>query len=367
MRRRTYGAVRVNDVDVVNLVQSNPGVKADLGIDVGKFELLAVCRWSDGRFERPWRVRNPTEIPELVRLIQQLRCGRELAVALEPSGTYGDALRQALGDAGVEVRRVNTKAAHDYAEVFDGVPSQHDGKDAAVVAELAAIGKASVWPYQAAGEWDQELSYWVEWMIAQRQMLTMWQGRLEGLVSRYWPEATRVLRLASVTLLRVLEHYGSPQALAADPEAASRLARWGGRYLDANKVKQLVAEARHSSGVRPGTWETRQIRDYAEQALQVRRQGKRGERRLRELAKGHAVLQAQGRQPEAAASYRTTLALNPEHVDAHNNLGTILKDQNALDEAVAHFQTAIRLKRSKPFGMVKLGMPVNIGAPHLPA
>ena len=37
-------------------------------------------------------------------------------------------------DAGIAVVRVSPKAAHDYAEVFDGVPSQHDGKDAAVVA-----------------------------------------------------------------------------------------------------------------------------------------------------------------------------------------------------------------------------------------
>ena len=67
-------------------------------------------------------------------------------MALEPSGTYGAALRQGLQDAGLAMRRVSPKAAHDYAEVFDGVPSQHDGKDAAVVAELAALGQASPWP-----------------------------------------------------------------------------------------------------------------------------------------------------------------------------------------------------------------------------
>ena len=37
----------------------------------------------------------------------------ELVVAMESSGTYGDALRQALGDNGIDVRRVNGKAAHD--------------------------------------------------------------------------------------------------------------------------------------------------------------------------------------------------------------------------------------------------------------
>ena len=48
-------------------------------------------------------------------------------VSMESTGTYGDALRAALAAAGLEVHRVGGKAAHDYAEVFDGVPSQHPG------------------------------------------------------------------------------------------------------------------------------------------------------------------------------------------------------------------------------------------------
>ncbi len=144
--------------------------------------------------------------------------------------------------------RVGNKASHDYAEVFDGVPSQHDGKDAAVVAELAALGKSTPWDYRPADAWEQELAYWVEWMVAHRQALTIWQGRLEGLVGRHWPEATQVLKLSSVTLLRALKHYGSPQALAADPQAAQQLARWGGRFLEPKKIKQLVDNAEFERG-----------------------------------------------------------------------------------------------------------------------
>src|SRR5262249_7938056 len=125
----------------------------------GKFDLRVVCRWADGRFERPWRVKNPWEIPTFLGLVRQVPAGREVVGALEPSGTCGEGLRQALGGHGVQGQRVGTKASHDYAEVFDGVPSPHDGKDAAVVAELAALGQAQPWAYQAADSWEEELAY----------------------------------------------------------------------------------------------------------------------------------------------------------------------------------------------------------------
>ena len=67
---------------------------------------------------------------------------------MESTGTYGDALRQALSDAGLSVHRVSGKAAHDYAEIFDGVPSKHDGKD-------AAIGVAGGGPGVSAG-WESD-------------------------------------------------------------------------------------------------------------------------------------------------------------------------------------------------------------------
>jgi transposase len=191
MSRKAYRATRVNDVNWEQIARGKEGLGVTLGVDVGKFDVLVVCRWADGRFERPWRIKNPWEIATLIALVRQVKADRKLVVAMESSGTYGDALRQALGDDGIEVQRVNGKAAHDYAEVFDGVPSQHDGKDAAVVADLAALGKAKPWAYQAADSWEEELTYWVEEMVTQRQIVTLWQGRLEGLLARHWPEASQ--------------------------------------------------------------------------------------------------------------------------------------------------------------------------------
>ena len=273
MSSKAYRATRVNDVNWEQIARGKEGLGVTLGIDVGKFDLLVVCRWADGRFERPWRVKNPWEIPTLVALVRQVKADRKLVVAMESSGTYGDALRQALGDNGIEVQRVSGKAAHDYAEVFDGVPSQHDGKDAAVVAELAALGKAKPWAYQAADSWEEELTYWVEEMVAQRQMLTPWQGRLEGLLARHWPEASQVLE----TLLR---------DVASDLEAlweSPGVGRGRGRR-DSSWPAGVVrcCRRRRSRSCWPvrgrvwvfasGPWQQRQIQEYAEQALAARQQ-----------------------------------------------------------------------------------------------
>src|SRR5207248_1663723 len=188
MRKKAYRATDVKRVDVAAVLAAHPSGDCEAGMDESKEEVRVVLRFGREEFERPWRVKQPEDVRMLAERLREIQAERGLRVALEPSGTYGDALRQALSDAGLEVRRVSPKAAHDYAEVFDGVPSQHDGKDAAIVAELAALGKASPWPYRAPEVWEQELVYWVEWLDAQRLIEVMWLGRLEALLARHWPE-----------------------------------------------------------------------------------------------------------------------------------------------------------------------------------
>ena len=83
--------------------------------------------------------------------------------------------------------------------------------------------------------------------------------------------------------------------MAADADAATQLARWGRSLLSAAKIEELLAGARSSVGVRAGPWQQRQIQEYAERALAARQQANRAQRRLRQLAAGHPVLQAQGK------------------------------------------------------------------------
>src|SRR5258708_28071100 len=160
LRRKAYRAMRVKDVEVERLTQCKAGEPISVGIDMGKCNFFAVCRWADGAFERRWKNDNPGDILEFVGLLERLGLGRKRLVAMESSGTYGDALRQALADAGIALQRVSGKAAHDYAEVFDGVPSQHDGKDAAVGGGMGALAQGRGWSVTGREAWGQGGGYW---------------------------------------------------------------------------------------------------------------------------------------------------------------------------------------------------------------
>jgi hypothetical protein len=113
MNSKAYRATRVNHVDWDRLALGHEGWDITLGIDVGKHDLWPVARWADGQFERPWRVKNPEEVPTLIALIRRMNAGRKLVVALESSGTYGDAFRQALADARIAVVRVSKKLSEN--------------------------------------------------------------------------------------------------------------------------------------------------------------------------------------------------------------------------------------------------------------
>ena len=58
--------------------------------------------------------------------------------------------------------------------------------------------------------------------------------------------------------------------------------------------------------------------------------------------RGVAYHQA-GQLQQAEAAYRQLLTIEPNHADAHNNLGVVLKRRGDLDGAIAEYREAIRL------------------------
>ena len=329
MKKRAYSATDIMHVDWQQILASRAGQAAVVGVDVGKLEVRAVLRWADGTFERPWAVDNPGQVAALVAAVARLSDGRSpVRVAMESTGTYGDALRQALADAEVEAYLVGGKRAHDYAEVFDGVPSQHDGKDAAVVAELCALGKGRAWPWPPPDEQVGQLTFLVDQLEAATRERTVWVLRLEAMLARHWPEASRVLAPGGGTMLRALAHYGGPAALAADPGAAATLQRWGTRWLDAGKVARVVASAGATAGVRQGATDVARVQWCATKALAAHREAARCQAKLKRLGAAHAAIAAQGaavgvptacvlwrhlgdpKRYHCAAAYRKAMGLN---------------------------------------------------------
>lgn len=291
MARRAYRAVLVKNVDADEGLSRLSDGPLWAGVDVGKSEAFVVIRDSTGAFERPWKVKLPGEIRELVSGLQTLQSRRGVRVAMEATGTYGEALRQALTDGKLEVRRVRSQATSDYAEIFDGVPSQHDGKDAAMLAELGAIGKSVAWPSQAITEETARLKAQVQWLTAQQAIWQTWQGRLEGLLAKFWPEATAPLSLQSATLLRVLREYGGPRGLAADEQAAVKLAKWGRHFMTAEKITALLNSARGTLGVRMTAAEEEYVQQCAQAAWAAGQEVQKAEATLKTLSHGHAVIE----------------------------------------------------------------------------
>jgi transposase len=290
MKKRAYRSTSVKSVKMCEVLKELPEGPVWIGLDIAKAEVLAVLRDNHGQTQRPWKVKQPSEIRELTQLLSQLAQTHEVKVAMESTGTYGDALRQALTDAQLLVHLVSAKATHDYAEIMDGVPSQHDGKDAAIVAELAAMGKSRLWPSQTLTVDEEELQEEVRWLDSQQVILQIWLGRLEALLARHWPEVSELLALDSVTLLQTLTEYGGPQALVQDSQARQKLARWGRRFLAPEKIELLLESARTTMGVRMTPATQRSLQRCATAAHHARTAVRRTKASLARRAKKHAML-----------------------------------------------------------------------------
>lgn len=294
--RKAYRRVSVKDVCVEELVDRglmSGDVGTTVGLDIAKKEIVVMIRWGDGKFERPWRVGNPDEIDVLIPLLQRVAgvIDGGLRIGMESTGTYGDAVRRALTLAHLEVQRVSGKAVSDYAEIFDGVPSQHDGKDAAMIAELTAFGKGRAWPFSARSEKEQQIDHYVQRIDAYRKQMNMWVGRLEGLVARHWPELTDLLDLSSVTVLQLLAKYGAPAELLSDPSAAHHLARWSRARLSSSKIALILSSAKATHGVPVCVAEQKWIQEIAAEGLSAYRKVQQCERALESLARDHQGLQ----------------------------------------------------------------------------
>lgn len=247
MRKRVYRAERIGQVNYAALAKSLTGKDIAFGIDVAKEDFFGVFMDKNEHIHRVIRWKSPQEVCNLESLLTSLPVSH-LEVALESSGTYGDALVHRLRQIGIAVYLVSAKKSKDYSEVYDGVPSSHDAKSSAIIAKLHLDGKSSPWPEK--NDEERELAARVEVGALYSEQLSRNLNRLEAKLARYWPELSGILNLNSATMLGFLQEFGGPKEVAKEPERALNvLIKIGGSLMNVKKCKAAVASARDTIGV----------------------------------------------------------------------------------------------------------------------
>ena len=325
-KRHPYRAVEASEVDWSELHDWVRGETLVVGIDVAKVTMFAALMDSDQEVVRTLKWDQLSLGRFVVGRLARLPV-RSLSAAMEPSGVYGDPLRADLWEASIPVHRVSGKRSHDFSEIYDGVPSGHDAKAAAVVAFLHSSGFSEPWP--VASEDERTLKAAVTAMTVWDGLFDQARNRVEGLVARHWPEVTRHLALDSPTLLELLEGLGSPAEIAAHRADARRLMRKVGKsFLTDEKIEIVLRCAQSTGGVPALEEEGRLLRELASEARLTQRRARDERRRVESLVQKRpeyvemgkavglataAVLVATGGDPTkypSAASWVKGLGLN---------------------------------------------------------
>lgn len=267
-KKHTYRTVEVQKVELAQLATLLPAAVIPVAIDVAKKKLVAAFCDPQGRHQLLVQFEHPSQTPMFLQLLEGLRAAQKVVqVVLEPTGTYGDILCYEADRRGVEVYLISPKRTHDAAEVFDGVPSYHDAKDATVIGRLHVQGVSRRW--RPPLEQKRELRALVmRREIYARQQETLY-GELEGLLARHWPEVQETLDVREQRSARkLLVTYPDPRQVAGAPEAVKELMERASRgQMDAEKIEAVVAGAQRTQGVEMVAAERELVQEVAAELL----------------------------------------------------------------------------------------------------
>jgi transposase len=292
MGKRIYRAKDVKAVDAETIVKMLQGQQAVVGVDIAKRTVYGAIVDERRRTMVTVKWTHPTETRMFVALVAALCAGGvAVQVAMEPSGTYGDPLRYLLEAAGVAVYRVSPKRVSDAAEVFDGVPSMHDPKAAALIARLHLEGASEPWPRSSTSE--RTLAAAVRTLDYAADLHHRTLNRLEAQLGRHFPEAPALLSLGDATLVRLLADFGGPQPMAAAPQRVREAARQFSRgLLSTAKVDALIAAARTTVGVPMIEPEVAALQMLAAEAYRAYRAHRQATRHVEALTAAHPACRA---------------------------------------------------------------------------
>lgn len=249
MKKRIYKRIPVNSFLPSSIDPGDLDGHLVFAVDVAKVDMVAAIATRDGQVLSTISWKAPMQNAKVIELLVGFkRSGVDVEVVLESTGTYGDVLRFALEGVEIPVYRVSCKRTYDAREVFDGVPSLHDAKSAAILARLHAEGLSSLWR-QDHGE-RRQLSAALAIMDLHQERYLQLVHRQESWLARHWPESTSIFDLTSAALLALLARIGPPADVAKQKAASAKLMRGMGHGLiDEDKIERLLETAATTVGV----------------------------------------------------------------------------------------------------------------------
>jgi transposase len=278
MRKVKYKTTNVNKVNWEKVAEATKGEEVLFSVDVAKTDFVGLLSTRENEVIQLIKWEHPRQTGELLAQLTDLSA-RRLEAAMEPTGTYGDALRWQLVKRGIPVYRVNPKYTHDESESFDGVPSSHDAKAACIIADLHYRGKSQPWEETPVEQ--RELRGLVDELEIHQRLHRDNLNRLSALMARHWPELEGVMKLGSISVLTLLSTYGEPSEVARDAQGAEALLRQAGRSgLSEEKCQAIVAAAHGSLGIPCVANERQHIQGLAADLLRTHRASAEVEARM---------------------------------------------------------------------------------------
>jgi transposase len=249
VKKRIYRRMPVNDFQPDTVSAADLRGKLVFGVDIAKVDMVAAIAGADGRVLHTISWKAPEQNVAVLAILRGFRArGIPVEVVMEPSGTYGDVLRFLLENDGFAVFMVSGKRTFDAKEIFDGVPSLHDAKSAAIIARLHADGLSTL--LRDVGPDRRQLRAALAIMDLYQERYLQLVHRLESWLARHWPELPTLLELTSSSLMALLARVGGPADVAANSDKARRLLLGiSHRLIEDDKVAAILASAKTSVGV----------------------------------------------------------------------------------------------------------------------
>jgi transposase len=249
VKKNTYRSVEIQKVTAAQVLAAIVTPLVILALDVAKKRVLVAIAGASGQHAFLVYFAMPDQLGLLFALAAEIKsAGRIVQIVLEPTGSYGAPIVETAHREKIECFLVSPKRSHDAAEVYDGVPSKHDPKDATILARLHTQGLSRPWLPMA--EDRREFRALVDERELYAGPLEEHFGRVEARLACWWPELLQLVEVRGrISVLRWLVTYADPAMVRASPQTAAQALRTLSRgMMEPATMDAIVASATRTRG-----------------------------------------------------------------------------------------------------------------------